>query len=99
MALTAAHCISKDEDGLNPGLTVKMYDGGEYEIKEFRTNECWVHEWGSPYSADIAIIVLDRPIPDAIEGVHYVPYWDAETMGDVVGRKFILAGWGRSGAI
>lgn len=86
MALTAAHCISREEDGLDPGLTVKMYDGGEYTIKEFRTNECWVHEWGSPYSADIAIMVLDRPIPNAVEGVHYVPYWDAETMGDVVGR-------------
>ena len=66
MALTAAHCISKDEDGLNPGLTVKMYDGGEYEIKEFRTNECWNFGNGGPYSADIAIMVLDRPIPNAV---------------------------------
>ena len=45
------------------------------------------------------MMILDTPIPNAIKGVHYVDTWNAETMGDVVGREFILAGWGRSGAV
>ena len=42
-------------------------------------------------------MVLDRPIENAVEGVNYVKMWDAEEMGDVTGREFILAGWGSSG--
>ena len=104
IALTAAHCIPEWENGLNPGLTVKLADGSVYGIKEFRVNECWEFNQEPPYefsdfSDDIAIMILDRPIPDAIQGVHYVKTWNAETMGDVVGREFILAGWGISGAI
>ena len=44
-------------------------------------------------------MILDRPIPNAIKGVHYVDPWNAETMGDVIGKEFILAGWGMSGAV
>ena len=99
MALTAAHCVEEIWDSSSPGLTVKLSDGATYGIREFRTNECWDFSYGGPYSADIAIMVLDRPIPNAVEGVHYVKTWDAEDMGDVEGREFILAGWGASGSV
>ena len=44
-------------------------------------------------------MVLDRPVPNAVEGRHYVKMWDASEMGSVQGREFILAGWGASGPI
>ena len=78
---------------------MKLADGGIYGIKEIRTNECWDFAWKEPYSADIAMFILDRPIPDAVKGVHYVETWNAENMGDVVDKEFILAGWGISGEV
>ena len=45
------------------------------------------------------MIILDRPIPDAVEGIHYVKTWDAETMGDEAGRELILAGFGGHGEV
>ena len=66
MALTAAHCVTANWDASDPNLTVKLSDGEVYGIKEFRTNECWnFSAGGGPYSADIAIMILDRPIPNA----------------------------------
>lgn len=44
-------------------------------------------------------MILDRPIPNAEKGVHYVDTWNAQTMGDVIGKEFILAGWGLSGPV
>ena len=35
---------------------------------------------GGPFSADIAIMVLDRPIENAVEGLDYVNIWNAATM-------------------
>ena len=100
MALTAAHCISQYEDQ-NPedlNLTVTLGDGNTYGIKEFRANECWWNP-GQPYSEDIAIMVLDEPVPNAVEGRQYVKLWNAGEMGSVEGREFILAGWGASGPV
>lgn len=99
VALTAAHCLSSSEDGVNPGLDAQLADGSVYTIRETRINECWDTTWQGPFSDDIALLFFDTPIPDAVQGVHYVTTWDAATMGDVVGREFILAGWGRSGAV
>ena len=99
IALTAAHCVSASEDGLDPGLQVQMHNGDIFGIKEFRTNECWDFSVGGPFSADIALMILDRPIPNAQKGVHYVDTWNAQTMGDVIGKEFILAGWGLSGPV
>ena len=99
MALTAAHCVTANWDANDPNLTVKLSDGEVYGIKEFRTNECWDFSSGLPYSADIAIMILDRPIPNAQEFVHYIPTWNAETLHDVLGREFELAGWGASGSV
>ena len=74
-----------------------LVSGETYGISEFRANKCWDFERngdGGPYSADIAIMVLDRPIPDAQPGRDYVDLWNAETMESVANRDFILAGWG-----
>ena len=81
---------------------MELLSGETYDIREFRTNKCW--DWtrncdGAPYSADIAIMVLDRPIPNAVLGEDYVNIWNAETMESVAGRDFILAGWGSSGEL
>ena len=100
MALTAAHCVQEEENRSDPDLSVVLADGERYGIKEFRVNDCWDFGYfGGPYSADIAIMVLDRAIPNAVRGQHYVDIWNAATMGDVVGKEFILAGWGASGEI
>ena len=53
----------------------------------------------TPFSADIALMFLDRDIPDAKQGINYILPWNAETMGDVKGKTFWLAGWGASGAV
>ena len=44
-------------------------------------------------------MILDRPIPGAKKGVHYVDIWNTKTMGNVVGKKFTLTGFGGSGVI
>ena len=99
MALTAAHCVFESENRGDPNLTVRLNNGQRYGIKEFRTNDCWDFGSSGPFSADIAIMVLDRPIQGAVAGRDYVETWNAETMGDVEGKTFILAGWGASGEI
>ena len=77
-----------------------MTNGEVYNIKEFRTNECWTFERDSENSNfDISLMILDRPIPGAKKGVHYVDTWNSKTMGTVVGKTMTLAGWGSSGAI
>ena len=44
-------------------------------------------------------MIFEEPIEDAVEGKDYIHVWDAEEMGDVAGRQFILAGWGASGEV
>ena len=99
MALTAAHCIGDEEINGDPNLNVVLSDGQTYGIKEFRPNDCWNFSTWGPLSADIAIMVLDRPIENAVAGTHYADIWDASTMGDVVGKEFTLVGWGGSGEL
>ena len=46
VALTAAHCVSRNEDNGNlNNLTVELTDGDgnltEYDIVEIRANDCW----------------------------------------------------------
>ena len=42
VALTAAHCISTDEDEGNfSDSTVEMANGDTYKIREYRRNECY----------------------------------------------------------
>ena len=99
IALTAAHCVQKSEEGMNPGLSVTMSNGATYGIKEFRSHDCWDFTENGDHNADIAMMILDKPIPGAKKGVHYVDTWNTAKMGNVVGKTMTLAGWGSSGAI
>ena len=99
IALTAAHCVQKSEEGMNPGLSVTMSNGATYGIKEFRSHDCWDFTENGDHNADIAMMILDKPIPGAKKGVHYVDTWNANKMGTVVGKTMTLAGWGSSGAV
>jgi len=81
-----------------------MTNGEIYGIKEFRTSECWdfdseANGGGGNFNYDITLMILDRPIPGAKKGVHYLDTWNANKMGTVVGKKFTIAGWGMSGEI
>ena len=42
------------------------------------------------FANDIAIIVLDRAISNAVEGVHYVKMWDNVTMGMLEDENLLL---------
>ena len=101
MALTAARCITANEVGVDPNLEVELADGQTYGIKEFRPNDCWNFQgYGGPYSADIAIMILDRPYEGLGDGKQFfVDPWDAADRGSVQGYTFELAGWGASGEI
>ena len=72
VALTAAHCIEAHENGANGNLTVELNSGEVHTIREFRANECWDFSDNADYSADIALMILDTPIEDAVEGVDYI---------------------------
>ena len=75
VALTATHCVLPQEDGLNPypSFTVKMADEEIYGVKEVRVHECWDKDtrpyYIDDYHHDIALMIFDRPIPNAIEGI------------------------------
>ena len=96
MALTAAHCMDNEDP---EDFTITLNSGKEYAVREIRTNDCWDFEKGGPFSADIAILVLDEPIEDAVEGVDYVNIWNAADMDTVEGKEFVLAGLGLSGEV
>ena len=86
IALTAAHCVEEEWNRTDPRLTVRLADGQVYGIQEIRANECWdFSPRNNEYSADIAIIIFDRPIANAVEGIHYLKMYDPESMGTEVG--------------
>ena len=98
VALTAAHCVNRHEDGHNPGLDVRLVSGDVHRIKEIRTNECWdFSPYNNEFANDIALLVFDRPISGAKEGEHYLNLYNPEAMGTEVGREFMLAGFGTGG--
>ena len=99
VALTAAHCIEAHENGTNGELTVKLNSGNVHTIREFRANECWDFTDAADYSADIALMILDTPIENAVAGQDYIEVWDPTANGDMAGRQFTLAGWGSSGEV
>ena len=105
MALTAAHCVSKKWANPNripswASVTLNKSTAGRrvtIGIKEIRVNDCWnFNNIWSTISNDLAIIVLDRDKPDAVEGVDYIsPWYGSES--DLIGKTFMLTGWGRAG--
>jgi len=44
-------------------------------------------------------MILDRPIPGAKKGVHYVDTWNGEENGDEAGKTMTVAGWGNYGEV
>ena len=56
-------------------LRVKV--GGQYRrIKEIRTTDCWDFQRQGPFSTDVAIMILHKPLDDAEEGIDYLKLWD-----------------------
>ena len=52
------------------------------------------------YPADIAILVLEKPIPNAKAGDDYIDLWDVkEQKTTMEGKQFTLIGWGTSGTV
>ena len=86
-------------DGENGQFTAKLNSGVEHTIREFRTHECWNIETADTWSADIALMIFEEPIEDAVEGKDYIHVWDAEEIGNVANRQFIIAGQGASGEV
>ena len=96
-------------------MPIELTDGNghytSYNITDIRVNECWLRDldpygYDSPpnkkYEADIAVLVLDRDITPpggAIEGKHFLKPWVTANDGSVLGKTFILAGWGQSGEV
>jgi len=74
VAITAAHCLKRKEKGKlkgNKRLRVKLH-GKNYRVKETRPADCWTFTRNSPMSSDIAILILNKPIKDAVKGYHYI---------------------------
>ena len=93
IAVTSAHCFTKD---LKP-FDVQMWDGEVYTVSDIRPNDCWDLENTVPNTADIALFVLDRPIPNAQPNVDFVQVWSENELGTEVRKTFTVMGWGEFG--
>ena len=99
IALTAAHCVRSHEVGVSTGddrLKVKIA-GQHRKIREIRVPECWDFSQTGPLNVDVALLILNKPLDNAVEGVDYVKIWDPVDEQDTsvsVGDEFILAGYG-----
>ena len=70
--ITAAHCLTENFEAFN--ITLK---GQTYRVIEERPNTCYDVETGLPNPADVAIMVLESPIPNAKEGDDYLKVFEA----------------------
>ena len=100
VAITAAHCVRPDEEGFRTKdedrLKVKV-GGQKRTIKEIRVPGCWNYEFQGPLNVDIAMLILNKELDNAEEGVDYAPVWDPSEHNDekVKARdEFTLAGYG-----
>lgn len=78
VALTAAHCVRPNEVGVKTGndrLRVKVA-GQHRRVREIRVPECWNFGRMGPFNVDVAMLILNKPLDDAIEGVDYARVWD-----------------------
>ena len=78
IALTAAHCVRPHEVGVSTGesrLRVKIA-GQNRRIREIRVPECWDFSRTGPLNVDVALLILNKPLDNAVEGVDYVKIWD-----------------------
>ena len=102
-------------DGLNPTygnspIQVSLTNSSEggpvhtSRVKEIRRSECYPAAYASrnikeTASADLALLILETPKPNAQRGVDYIDIWDDGADGDIKGAEFALMGWGRSGDV
>ena len=57
---------------------LKVKVGSQYRrIKEIRTTNCWDFSRQGPFSADVALMILNKPLDDVVEGVDYLKLWDS----------------------
>ena len=73
--------------------------GRRYTVaaEDIRPNDCYDTNTGLPIPADMAILVLNEPIPNAVAGTDYVEVYNAGVSGDMVNKTFTLVGWGDFG--
>ena len=97
--ITAAHCV---EHGPTP-FNIE-HRGNTYRVIEQRPLSCYTQKadegFDIQFPADIAILVLEEPIPNAQAGVDFLDLWDVEEMNSTMeGKIFTLIGWGLSGKV
>ena len=84
--ITAAHCIG---DGFENGFVPFEIEhkGNRYKVVENRTLDCYDkfgksdepgNEYDHKFPSDIAILVLENPIPGAVAGDDYIDVWDVK---------------------
>ena len=86
--ITAAHCVETDYFNNKPDDIPIVHRGNTYFVKEKRTLSCYTKKKNETEDifqilpADIAILVLNKPIPDAVAGVDYIDVWDVKKQGE-----------------
>ena len=98
VAITAAHCVRPNEVGVRTGadrLRVRVNKQGR-RINEIRVPECWNFGSQGPLNVDVAMLILNKPLNNAEEGVDFAKIWDPEEQGEEieVDDEFVLAGFG-----
>ena len=87
--ITAAHCAESWYFNDKPPEIPIVIKGETYFVKEKRTLSCYTKKKDNGFyqqmPADIAILVLDRPIPEAVAGVDYIDVWDVKKWGTFEG--------------
>ena len=82
VAITSAHCLDGEwetgpiAENDQWGVQIFGKGGGQRKIVEVRVADCWNFELQGPWSSDIALLYLDKPVRNAVEGLHYVNLWD-----------------------
>ena len=109
VGLMAAHCVmsyemGKIEEDEQHNYRVSFADDVERHIAEVRVDSCWISGGGdgfagSPWSHDLAMFFLDKPLVNAVKGVDYVELWNPadHNYEDLTGAEFMLAGFGYNG--
>ena len=88
-------------------LAERFTEDGWGKIVEIRASDCWDLRNYTPWNNDLALLYFENPIPNAVEGQHYLKFWDPsehidESNGqpfDLEGENFILAGYGMHGKL
>ena len=104
VAVTAAHCVKKSDVSKKRRRKTVDYGVviGKYALRtivEIRVDDCWNFKREGPFSNDLAMLFLNRPVTDAVRGEDYVELWNPadHEYEDLTGAEFILAGYGEHG--